>query len=158
HQHSDKPVTEIVDELLVTKKRDGLSLRYIQSLRGHLKNGFAQAFHTNIGSITASMIEAWLAGLSIGPRARNNIPNSIATLFQYARSHGYLPKDQRTEAEHVARAKDRGGKIEILRPQELDKLLKKAKSEAALYLALGAFTGVRNAELIRLEWQDVNFS
>src|SRR5262249_33460662 len=157
HRHSDKPVQEVVDELLASKKHDGLSLRYIQSLRGHLKNGFAQAFHTNIGSITASMIEAWLAGLSVGPRARNNIRNSIATLFQYARSHGYLPKDQRTEAEHVARAKDRGGKIEILRPQELDKLLKKANAEATLYLALGAFTGLRSAELIRLEWHDVNF-
>jgi integrase len=103
------------------------------------------------------MIEEWLARLSIGPRARNNIRMSIVTLFQYARAHGYLPKDQRTEAEHVARAKDRGGEIEILWPQELDKLLKKAKSEAALYLALGAFTGLRSAELIRLEWQDINF-
>jgi len=157
HRHSDKPVQEVVDELLATKKRDGLSLRYIQSLRGHLKNGFAQAFHTNIGSVTASVIEEWLAGLSIGPRARNNIRMSIVTLFQYARAHGYLPKDQRTEAEHVARAKDRGGKIEILRPQELDRLLKKAKPEATLYLALGAFTGLRSAELVRLEWQDVNF-
>src|SRR5262249_25220053 len=59
HQHCDKPVGEIVDELLASKGRDGLSLRYIQSLRGHLKNGFAQVFHTNIGSITASMIEEW---------------------------------------------------------------------------------------------------
>jgi integrase len=157
HRHCDKPVGEIVDELLASKQRDGLSLRYIQSLRGHLKNGFAQVFRTNIGSITASMIEGWLTGLGIGPRARNNIRNSIAMLFQYARSHGYLPKDVRTEAEHVARAKDRGGKIEILPPQELGKLLKKANAEAALYLALGAFTGLRSAELIRLEWQDVNF-
>jgi integrase len=158
HRHSDKPVQEVVDQLLATKERDGLSLRYIQSLRGHLKNGFAQAFRTNIGSITASMIDEWLAGLAIGPRARNNIRMSIVTLFQYARAHGYLPKDQRTEAEHVTRAKDRGGKIEILQPRELDKLFKKANAEASLYLALGAFTGVRSAELIRLEWQDVNFN
>jgi integrase len=82
---------------------------------------------------------------------------SIVTLFQYARAHGYLPKDQRTEAEHVGRAKDRGGKIEILRPKELDQLLKKADAEATLYLALGAFTGLRSAELIRLEWHDINF-
>jgi integrase len=157
HRHSDKPVQEVVDELLAAKKRDGLSLRYIQSLRGHLKNGFAQAFHTNIGSIPAGMIEEWLAGLSIGPRARNNIRMSIVTLFQYARAHGYLPKDQRTEAEHVARAKDRGGEIEILKPKELASLLASADAEAALYLSLGAFTSLRSAELIRLEWQDVNF-
>jgi len=156
HRHCDKPVQEVVDELLASKKRDGLSLRYIQSLRGDLKNKFAQAFHTNIGSVTASMIEQWLAALKVGARARNNIRASVVALFQYARAHGYLPKDQRTEAEHVGRAKDRGGKIEILAPKDLDQLLRKADAEAVLYLALGAFTGLRSAELIRLEWHDLN--
>jgi integrase len=47
--------------------------------------------------------------------------------------------------------------IRILRPQELAKLLDEADAEAALYLALGAFTGIRSAELIRLEWSDINF-
>ena len=103
------------------------------------------------------MIEEWLAGLLAGPRGRNNIRMSIVTLFKFARARGYLPKDQSTEAEHVGRARDRGGKIEILRPQELATLLRKADAEATLYLALGAFTGLRSAELIRLEWEDVNF-
>ena len=147
---ADKRVAELVDELLTTKKRDGLSLRYIQSLRSHLHR-FASSFPTNIGSITSKMIEEWLAGLSIGPRARNNIRMSIVTLFEYARRHGYLPKHQHTEAEDVPRAKERGGEIGILPPKELAKLLTKADEEATLYLALGAFTGVRAAELIRLE-------
>jgi integrase len=152
----EKPVQEIVDELLAAKKRDGLSLRYIQSLRSHLTR-FGKAFRVNIGSVTASLIEEWLAGQKVGPRARNNIRMSVITLFQYAQKRGYLPRDQRTEAEHVGKAKDRGGKIGILRPQELVRLLKKADPEAALYLSLGAFTGLRSAELIRLEWADFNF-
>jgi integrase len=83
---------------------------------------------------------------------------SIVTLFQFARKHGNLPKDISTEAEHVGRAKEIGGKIGILRPQDLAKLLKKADAEASLYLALGAFTGLRSAELIRLAWEDINFA
>jgi integrase len=152
----EKPAGKIVDELLAAKKRDGLSLRYIQSLRSHLTR-FGKAFRVNIGSVTARLIEEWLAAQNVGPRARNNLRQSVVTLFQYARRHGYLPRDQRTEAEHVGRAKERGGKIGILRPQELAKLLKKADPETALYLSLGAFTGLRSAELIRLEWEDLNF-
>ena len=156
HKHSDKRVRDVVDELLAAKKSDGLSIRYIQSLRSHLSR-FASAFHTNIGSVTAGLIEKWLASLKVGARARNNIRMSIITLFQHARKHGYLPRDQRTEAEHVALAKQRGGEIGILKPQELAKLFANADEEATLYLALGAFTGIRSAELIRLHWSDINF-
>jgi integrase len=153
---TQKRVSEIVEELLAAKKRDGLSIRYIQSLRSHLRR-LAAAFHVNISAISAGMIEDWISKLDVGPRARNNIRNSVVTLFQFAQKRGYLPKGERTEAEQVGRAKDNGGQIGILRPQDLAKLLSKADAEASLYLALGAFTGVRSAELIRLGWHDINF-
>lgn len=152
----DKRVPEIVDEFLAAKQRDGLSQRYIQSLRSHL-NRFGSAFQTNIGSVAARFIEEWLVAQKIGARARNNIRMSIITLFHFARSRGYLAKGQPTEAEEVAKARDRGGKIGILTPKQLLNLLKVADEEAILYFALGAFTGLRSAELIRLEWGDVNF-
>jgi len=40
-------------------------------------------------------------------------------------------------------------------PEFFAKLLGKADAEATLYLALDAFTGLRIAELIRLEWHDI---
>jgi integrase len=151
-----KRVGEIVEELLAAKQRDGLSIRYIQSLRSHLRR-FAAAFHVNISSITAGMIEAWLEKLAVGPRGRNNIRMSVVTLFAHARKHNYLARDHQTEAEHVAKAKERGGEIGILRTKQLVALLGKADTEASLYLALGAFSGLRSAELIRLAWEDINF-
>ena len=157
HHVVDKRVPEIVEELLVAKQRDGLSERYIQTLRSHL-NRFSSAFQTNIGSVAARFIEEWLAALKVGARARNNIRMSIVTLFHFARSRGHLPKGQPTEADEVAKAKDRGGKIGILTPKQLAKLLNTRDKEAKLYFAIGAFTGLRSAELIRLEWDDINFA
>jgi integrase len=157
HHVVDKRVPEIVEELLAAKQRDGLSERYIQTLRSHL-NRFSSAFQTNIGSVSARFIEEWLAALKIGARARNNIRMSIITLFHFARARGHLPKNQPTEADEVAKAKDRGGKIGILTPKQLAKLLNIRDREAKLYFAIGAFTGLRSAELIRLEWSDVNFA
>jgi integrase len=152
-----KTVAEVVHELLEAKEQDGMSLRYRQSLRSHL-NRFADRFGMNISTVAAAQIEDWLRSLKRGPRTRNNIRLSIVTLFNFARARGYLPKSIATEAEHVAKAKDRGGDIEIFRPQQLADLLNARDEEAKLYFALGAFTGLRSAELIRLEWQDVNFA
>src|SRR5262249_49688160 len=119
---------------------------------------FAAAFKTNIGSVTARLIEEWLALQKLGPRGRNNIRTSIVTLFHFARdSRGYLPKDQRTEADYVPRAKDRGGKIGVLSPKQLAALMKNAPTDARLYFALGAFTGMRSSEILKLEWSDINF-
>jgi integrase len=157
HHVVDKRVPEIVEDLLAAKQRDGLSERYIQTLRSHL-NRFSSVFQTNIGSVAARFIEEWLAALKIGGRARNNIRMSIITLFHFARSRGHLPKGQPTEADEVAKAKDRGGKIGILAPKQLAKLLNIRDTEAKLYFAIGAFTGLRSAELIRLEWDDINFA
>ena len=153
----DKGVAEAVQELLAAKKRDSLSDRYVQTLRSHL-NRFSAAFKTNIGSVGAKFIEEWLASQNVGPRARNNIRMSVITLFHFARSRGYLPKGQPTEAEDVAKARDRGGEIGILTPKQLANLLRVLDEEAKLYFAIGAFTGLRSAELIRLEWEDVNFA
>ena len=153
----DKPVREVVDDLLATKQRDGLSKRYIDTLRGHL-NRFADAFKTNIGSVTARVIEEWLAAQKLGPRGRNNIRTSIVTLFHFARdARGYLPKDQRTEADYLPRAKDRGGKIGILNPKQLADVIQKAPADMRLYFALGAFTGMRSSEILKLDWHDINF-
>jgi integrase len=38
------------------------------------------------------------------------------------------------------------------------KLMAKAKGKIALYLALASFSGIRAAELMRLEWKDFNFA
>ena len=153
----DKRIHEIVDELLEDKKQNGASVRYIQSLRSHLTR-FADAFHCNIGSVTARLIEQWLVRLKVGPRARNNNRMSVVTMFHYARKHGYLAKDEQTEADLVDKVKDRGNKIELLKPAQMAKLMAKAQGKTALYLALAGFAGIRAAEILRLEWKDFNFT
>jgi integrase len=152
-----KAVADVVRELLQAKEQDGMSIRYLQSLRSNL-NRFSQHFRMNIATVTAALIEDWLRRRTRGPRTRNNIRHSIITLFNFAKARGYLPKMMATEADHVAKAKDRGGEIGFLRPEQLGDLLGAGDEEAKLYLAIGAFTGLRQAELIRLEWEDVNFA
>ena len=65
---------------------------------------FQNSFKTNIGWITSAMIEDWLAAQKVTARTRNNLRNSIITLFHFARSRGYLPKGQPTEANNMCDA------------------------------------------------------
>jgi len=79
----------------------------VQTLRHHLHR-FSSAFETNIGSVTAKLIDDWLQSeKTLSSRARNNFRMSIVTLFHFARSRGYLPKNEPIEAEAVPKAKDR---------------------------------------------------
>jgi integrase len=152
----EKRVGEIVDELLTTKRNSGLSDRYIETLRTYLRR-FADSFQTNIGSVNTGAIVRWLDSLNIGPCSWNNVRQAIVTLFNFARRRGYLPKGETTEAADVETRRDRDGEIAILTPVELSKLLKKSKPIYQLYFALAAFTGIRSAELLRLEWSEINF-
>jgi len=151
-----KAIAEVVAEFIEGKEALGMSERYLQSLRSHL-NRFGERFQMNIGIVTAAQIEDWLRRSKRGPRTRNNIRLSLITLFNFAKTRRYLPKAVPTEAELVGKARDRGGKIGILRPEQLAGLLKAGSQEAQLYLALGAFTGMRTCELLRLHWEDVKF-
>ena len=153
----EKRVGEIVDERVTAKENAGLSKRYIETLRTYLFR-FAESFQTNIGSVSTGAITRWLDSLKVGPRSYNNVRQAVVTLFNFARRRGYLAKGETTEAMDVETVRDDEVEIVILTPAELSKLLKKSKPDYQLYFALAAFTGIRSAELLRLEWSAINFA
>jgi integrase len=148
-----KLVKVVIDELLLSKRGDGLSEGYLKHLGYDLKK-FNQTFSCNIGSITGTEIDGWLRGLNVSGRTRNNLRCSVHTLFAYAKSRRYLAKDH-DELESVGRAKNREGEIEIFTPAELVEILSHAKEEIMPFLLVGAFAGVRHIEIQRLAWADV---
>ena len=148
-------VNDVIAEMLTAKAQDGLNNDYIRHLRYDL-NGLAKAINCNISVIAASHIDTWLRSLKVSPRTRNNLRTSVQTLFSYAKARGYLPKDH-DEMSAVSLAKDRGGAIEIFTPIEMAELLSCASSHMIPFLALGAFAGVRHAEIQRLNWEDIKF-
>lgn len=154
-QITQRVVKDVIEEMLKSKKGDGLSEGYLRHLRYDLKK-FTGAFHCNIGTVSGADIDTWLRGLDVGPRTRNNLRNSVQTLFGYAKARKYLPKDH-DELDAVARAKDGDGEIEIFTPKELAEILTHADERVIPFLALGAFAGIRHAEIQRLDWRDIHF-
>jgi integrase len=101
-------------------------------------------------------IDKWLRDLGVSGRTRNNIRMSVQTLFGFAKAKRYVPKDH-DEMDAVPVAKEQSGAIEIFTPAELRELLATASAEMIPFLTIGAFAGVRHAEIQRLDWKDVRF-
>jgi integrase len=55
------------------------------------------------------------------------------------------------------RGSGRAGEIEVFTPLELEEILAHAGDKLIPFLALGAFAGIRHAEIQRLDWQDIRF-
>lgn len=149
-------VSDLVTEFLEEKTKQGRSDRHLETLKSHCKR-FGDAFCMNVGSVTAPDIDIFLDGLEVGTRTRDNIVNSINTLFEYAKRKRYLPSDH-DELSRVARLdNDEDGTIAIYTPEEIAALLKTADESLVPFIAIGGFAGLRSSEIQRLNWQDVKF-
>ena len=151
-----KLVADVVTEFLDEKEKQGRSERHKETLKSHCKR-FGDSVSMNIGSVTAADVDLFLDGLEVGARTRDNIANSIRTLFEFAKRKRYLPSDF-DELSRVARL-DNGedGPIEIYTADEMEALLKAADKSLVPFIAIGGFAGLRSSEIQRLDWQDVKF-
>ena len=164
HRLPKKLVPDIVKEMVEAKEADRLSGVYVKDLKGRLGR-FAEKFPGAISFVTSAEIEDFLRGLKgknkdgkekivLSGKSRNNYRGAIGTLFNYAVSRGYLPKGA-VQVEDVAMAREENGEIEIFRPDELGNLLAAADPALIPFLTIGAFAGLRHAELQRLDWSEV---
>jgi integrase len=149
-----RKTSEVVSELLKARAGDGLSARYLADLRVRLAR-FNDVFGEKmIAAITPSEIDTWLRSLDLSSVTRNTFRRRLAVLFSFAARRGYLAVNP---IDNVDRAKEYSGEIEILTVTETTRLLECASFETLPYWAIGAFAGLRRAEIERLEWSEIDF-
>jgi integrase len=147
-------VAEFVPQLLVAKEKDGMSRRYIRDMRQKLSR-FAGAFPEQlVSSLSAKDIDTWLRSLPVGAVTRNNFRRVLVTFFSDAGALGYAVTNP---AAKTAKAKENDVPPGILTVGQAASLLGNASKEMLPYVAIGAFAGLRCAELERLDWSDIHF-
>jgi integrase len=144
-------VPEVASECMRAKIEDNLSPIYLSQLKNNLSR-FAQAFPGEIMSIQAGELDRWIRSLGGSPVTRNSVLRCIRVFFSFARARNYLPAAEKTVAEQVPMAKVGETETGIFTPQEMASLLQSAPVEIVGMLLLGAFAGMRNAEIRRLDW------
>ena len=151
-------VAQLVNEVLEAKRRDGRSEVYLRDLRYRL-NKFVEDFGQRpIAGMTVDELDNWLRGLPYSPQSRTNYRTVIGLLFSYADSRGIV---ERNPISRTAKPKLIDSPPEIFTVDELRALLESANRVAPdvlPMLTIGAFAGLREAEIQRLDWSEVDLA
>lgn len=146
-------VEEITDMVLTVKKADGKSHGYLKAMRAIFKRFTAAFAGRLISEITAAEIDDWLRAIPLEPLTRNNHRRVVSGLFSYAMLRKYCAENP---AILTARAKVKVKPAGVLTPEETQRLLGCADANLRPALAIGAFAGLRPAEIERLDWKEVH--
>ena len=137
---------------LFLASKQNRSPRHIESLRAHLRRFLSPFADRHLATIEPKEIRDWIAGVSPAEKTRKNYRTSLSNFFSWASFEGFvannsismLPRERREKIEAP----------ELMPAGELWKLLNKAveekKLDIARFLILGAFAGLRSAEILRL--------
>lgn len=151
-----RELTEVVEGFISQLKADNRSKRHVEDARARLHK-LAESFITPIDEINQRELQSWLNDLQVAGRTKNNYRGLLVSLFKFARAHGYLPSGLPTAAEGLRKSREDSGEIGILTPEEMVKLLKGASERLIPLLAIGGFAGLRTAEILRLDWEEIDF-
>jgi integrase len=145
---------QLVKELLKAKEADGHSRRHVGDVRSRLGK-FAEKFGDKmVATITSAEIDDWLRSLNVAPVTRNHYRRLVILAFNFAVQRGYATDNP---AVKTARAKVVGKPPGILTVAQTARLLEAATPDILPYVAIGAFAGLRRAELERLDWSEIDF-
>jgi integrase len=147
-------IDQAVSELLQNRKSSGVSGRYCYEIELKLKR-FASSFSgRTLADISTADIDTWLEGLLLAPGSRNTYRRDLQTLFSFGMTRHYCTANPVIRA---AKAKEIDEEIGILGVSEVARLLEAASDEMIPFWSIGAFAGVRRAEIERMDWSDIDF-
>lgn len=152
--HRSAKVTQALEELIENREGSGASERYCYDLK--LRVGrFSKDFGDRIVStINTAEIDEWLTGLNLAPATRNTFRRDLRTFFSFCITRRYCLDNPVAK---TRKAKEVDGDTGILSVDETARLLEAADDASLPYFAIGAFAGLRPAELQRLHWEEIHF-
>jgi integrase len=148
-----KTVAAAVDEIIGAKTTKGVSDVYVADLRYRL-GAFREAFQCDVNAIAPDDVAVWFEHLRLSARSHNNFLHTLRTFFRFAQRHGWLSKEVDL-LERVEQRSEKRAPVEIFTPKELAAIFGGASPEVAPTIALAAFAGLRSAEILRLDWDDI---
>ena len=149
------PIPDAIAKVLESRASNEYSPHYRIALRSRLGK-FAIAFpNRTTTEITKEELREYLAGIK-SPETRKSFHRNIKLLYRFlVEFHGHSV-DPVPKLSLAARAKDTKWRVAILSPEECATLLAAAPPEVVPSLVIGMFCGLRDSEIERLDWQNID--
>ena len=135
-------------------RTDGKSDARMHQLE-HYLNAFALAMNVDVSDVTPGVVSRYLTALDASERTKKNARDTIGYFGRWLVLHGYAERG----ADLVEGVQTYGGRpaeIHIFTPHEVSLLIEHAKVKLLPYIVIGAFAGLRGAEIQRLDWSEVD--
>ena len=153
--HRSMTVEALVAEYLALQESLNRSIVHRRDLRIRYAQFCGKLGHRPVAMLEPEEIESWLRGLHLSPVSFNNYRARVGILFRYGVKHGHLGKNP---CDTIDPMKVADNPPEILTVDELLRLLAAATPESLPVLCIGAFSGIRTAEMVRLSWEDIDLN
>jgi integrase len=149
-------VSELAIEVIEAKRRDGMSATYLADLRKRFSHFCRDFGNRLIAGVMVEELDNWMRNLPLSQKSRANYRAVIGVLFSFAKRRRMIDSNP---IEFTARPKLVDKAPEIFTVDELRSLLETANRVApdvVPMLAIGAFAGLREAEIQRLDWSEID--
>jgi len=147
---------ETATQFAASRQQSGLSAHYISQCRTVITD-LAKAFPGKaLTDLRTSDLDAWLGGLPLGAKTKNGMRTMLVACGNWAEGR-FLPKGA-SPFTGMVRYKETKSAVSIFTPENISALLTKADDSLKPFLALGAFAGLRMAELQRLDWSEIDLN
>jgi integrase len=158
HNRADVPrltLAEAAELFAKSREQAGLSDHYVSQCRKTISD-LAKAFPgLALPDLKTAELDAWLGGLPFAPKTKNGMRIILVACGNWAEGRGYLVKGSSPFPAQV-RYKETKSEVSMFTPEEITEILAKADRTLRPFLAIGAFAGLRMAELQRLDWREID--
>jgi integrase len=121
----------------------------------HYLNAFATDMNVEVSEVTPGIVSRYLTSMTASERTKKNCRDVLGFFGRWCVLHGYLERGTDL-VEGVQKYSMKPGEIHIFTPVEISKLIEHADNRLLPYIVIGAFAGLRGAEIQRLDWSEID--
>lgn len=155
HQMDIRPkrIREAYEEFIAYKSTQEFCKDYVRSMKIRIPT-FLKFAPENFSDFDSLCVIDWVESLKKAPKTVKNYCDAVRTFLNWAVSRKYLSKKWDGWSHLKVRVPSKSS-IAMYTPEEFKKILAVTPKRMLPFMVIGAFAGLRNAEIRRLNWADI---